>query len=178
MNRLKYITIILFLVITVFATDIKHKTESIIGENFPGDYQYEMVKFQLPPQIKAGIEQKCRQKFFQEFLYIWKIKQGADTKAYAVLDNVYGKSMPITFLVIFDEKGSIINSSIVKYREPYGGGVSDNNWNGQFKGRNAGSSYKVGKDIHSISGATISVNSITKGIRKLAMLMPKITENL
>ena len=82
--------------------------------------------------------------------------------------------MPITFLVIFDSKGSILNSHVVKYREPYGGEISSPKWMNQFKGRNASSRFVVGNDIDGISGATISVYSMSAGIMKLSLLFPKI----
>ena len=42
---------------------------------------------------------------------------------------------------------------------------------------NDSSSYKVGKDISGISGATLSVNSLTKGIHKLSILIHEIIKD-
>ena len=95
-------------------------------------------------------------------------------RAIGLMDNVLGKSLPITFLVTFDLEGTIITSSIVKYREPYGGGVSTSSWIKQFDGKNLNSSFDVGTDIQGISGATISVNSVSKGIKKLTILFNEI----
>jgi len=36
------------------------------------------------------------------------------------------------------------------------------------------SDFVVGKDVSGISGATISVNSVTKGIKKLTLLLNEI----
>lgn len=173
----KFIYIIL-LATLLFANDIKDRTEEIIHNVYPGDVEFEMIKFDIPGNIKNEIEKKCRQKFFQDHLFIWKIRKGNEIKGYAVLDNVYGKSMPITFVVVFDEQFNILNSDVVKYREPYGGAVQSDEWNKQFKGKNAASGYNVGDEISGISGATISVHSLAKGIRKLALLMPKIKDLL
>jgi Na+-translocating ferredoxin:NAD+ oxidoreductase RnfG subunit len=86
--------------------------------------------------------------------------------------------MPITFRVIFDLDGKIIRSEIVKYREQYGGGVSSDQWNEQFKSKDANSSFNIGSDIAAISGATISVNSVTKGIHKLTLIFNSIKNSL
>ena len=67
---------------------------------------------------------------------------------------------------------------IVKYREPYGGQISNKKWLDQFNGKDNSSSYKIGDEISTISGATISVNSITKGIRKLTILISLIGNDL
>lgn len=168
----------LILAASLFANDIKNTTEEQINHVFPGDVKFEMSKVEIPATLKSTIENEVKQRFFADELYIWKITQGSNVKGFAVLDNVYGKSLPITFLVIFDNQFNVLNSSIVKYREPYGGGVAQESWNNQFIGRDAESSYEVGKDINGISGATISVKSVSKGIRKLAILLPKISEKL
>ena len=97
-----------------------------------------------------------------------------DNLCFAVMDNVIGKSMPITFLSIFDSNGKILNSSIIKYREGYGGEVSGKKWLAQFDGMKSDSLYNYPRHISGISGATISVKSVTKGIAKLSLLAPEI----
>lgn len=166
------------LVLILSANDIRDKTEETIHNVFPGDVNTEMITFQLPADLKTSIEKEVRQKFFEDKLYIWKVTKNGEVTGFAILDNVYGKSMPITFLVIFDGNCKILNSSVIKYREPYGGAVRNEEWNSQFKNKDADSGYDVGIDIDGISGATISVNSISKGVRKLALLMPEIKDSL
>ena len=96
---------------------------------------------------------------------------------YAILDNVKGKSLPITFLTVFDENSRVYDSSIIKYREAYGGEVGNKSWLNQFISYNDSSNYKVGSSISGISGATISVNSLTKGINKLSILVDYIIKD-
>ena len=74
--------------------------------------------------------------------------------------------------------GEIINTTIIKYRESFGGEIKHTGWLAQFNNRNNQSSYKVGKDIDGITGATISVNSISKGIHKITILYPLIKDQL
>lgn len=170
--------LLLILASTFAANDIKEKTETTIKDVFGSDIQYEMITFQLPNEIKNRIEKEVKQKFFEDKIYIWKVTKNGEAIGFAVLDNVYGKSLPITFLVIFDSNNTIINSSIVKYREPYGGAVRSEKWNQQFVNKDSSSGFEVGEDIDGISGATISVKSVSKGIHKLVLLMPKIKEQI
>ncbi len=173
---IKYFAAGLMLAAILSASDIRNNAEETIKNVFPGDVKYDLMKIDIPQRLKSQIEKKVQQRFFANELYIWKISKGPSITGYAVMDNVYGKSMPITFLVVFDREFRILNSSIIKYREPYGGGVANENWNDQFAGKDSSSSFKVGSEISGISGATISVNSVSKGIRKLALLIPKISE--
>jgi Na+-translocating ferredoxin:NAD+ oxidoreductase RnfG subunit len=74
--------------------------------------------------------------------------------------------------------GRIINSEVIKYREAYGGEVGNKNWLAQFIHFSDTSDFKLGKNIDGISGATISVNSLSKGIQKIATLFPLIKDKL
>jgi Na+-translocating ferredoxin:NAD+ oxidoreductase RnfG subunit len=179
---MKYLSIIifafLFLQHTAKSQEIKERTEELIKKAFAEDVSFTMQKYQIPASLKSKIEKKVGQKFFADHLFIYKIHSAKKLKGIAVLDNVYGKSMPITFLVIFDPDGKIISSNIVKYREPYGGAVTNKGWNQKFEGKNASSGFVVGKDVDAISGATISVNSVAKGINKLALLIEEIKDKI
>ena len=174
----KILVLILLLILSLSANDIKNKTEDAIENVFNGNVEYEMIVFNIPLDLKNKIEREVQQTFFQDKLYIWKVRKNGKAVGFAVLDNVLGKSLPITFLVIFDTDCRIINSSVIQYREPYGGAVKNENWNAQFKNKDSSSSYDVGKEINGISGATISVHSVSKGIHKLALLLPEIKDQL
>lgn len=158
--------------------EIKERTEELIRNAYNEKVSFVMQKFKIPDPVKNRVEKKVGQKFFADHLFIYKIYAEKKLKGFAVLDNVYGKSMPITFLVIFSPDGEIISSDIVKYREPYGGAVTNKSWNEKFEGKNASSGFAVGKDVDAISGATISVNSVAKGINKLALLISEIKNKL
>lgn len=173
----KYISLAILVSVFVFPQDIKETTEELIKEQFGSDAIYKFEKYKLTKSLKSSIEKKAKQRFFDDEIYLYRIYDKNDLKGYAVLDNVYGKSLPITFLVMFNVSGDVLSSHIVKYREPYGGAVKSERWNDQFVGLNAASEFKVGDNIDSISGATISVNSVTKGIMKTALLIEEIIKN-
>ncbi len=77
-----------------------------------------------------------------------------------------GKEQPITFLVAIDLADRLKDVDILVYREPYGGEVAYESWRRQFRGRGTDAPLVPGRDIRSISGATISVNAVTAGIRR------------
>jgi len=158
--------------------EIKEEVRDIITNTFNIDVQYDYEKYIISDSLKTKVENIARQKFFSESVYILKIFDEEILSGVALLDNVYGKEMPITFLAIFDESGKIIRADIVKYREPYGGSVQNENWTSQFKKKDSNSGFTVGDDIDGITGATISVKSVTKGIYKLSLLYIEIKESL
>ncbi len=162
--------IISFLLIYGLPNSIKDEAEYFLRNFFPNELELKFGKYIIPKDLKNKIEKDTGQKFYKDFLYVWKIFGKGGHYATAILDNVYGKSLPITFIVIFDLYGKIQSVEIIKYREQYGGQVTEKRWLKQFNNRDSFSNYAVGNEISSISGATISVNSITKGVKKLTLL--------
>jgi len=176
--KITKLTFVIFAVSCLFLNvngqDIRQITEGLLKQELGKSITIAEEKFTIPAKAKKNAESATKQKFLNDFIYIYKVSEKGKIKAYGFLDNVKGKAMPITFLVVFNTKGVILSSHIVKYREQYGGEVASKDWNKDFKGMDANSDFTVGKSIDSISGATISVNSVSKGIKKLAILFKEI----
>ncbi len=157
---------------------IKSAAEKFVVTQFSDNVNLSMHTLTLPSALKSKVQNNVKQTFYRDNLYYWEITNEDSTLAYAFLDNVIGKSMPITFIVIINQKGEIMASHVVKYRESYGGEIGNKNWLSQFNKLTNSSEYIVGKNIDGISGATISVNSLSKGIQKIAVLFPLIKDKL
>ena len=174
---MKY-SILIILTSVLWASEIKIACEEHLFSLYPENTDIRMNILQLDKGVKKEVENQVKQKFYRDKLYYWTISQDDTTIAYAFLDNVIGKSMPITFLVILNINGDIINTNVIKYREAYGGEVGNRGWLQQFVNRDNNSSYKIGGNIDGISGATISVKSMSKGIQKITTLYPLIQNQL
>ena len=174
---MKFIISILLLSSFLFPSEIIKNTENRIKEIFPDYLDIEHSKYQINSKTKKLIQNKVKQEFFRNEVNLWVIQNSDSLKYYAILDNVKGKSMPITFLTIFNHTGNVHTSSIIKYREAYGGEVAGKSWLNQFTNYTDTSNYKVGKAISGISGATISVHSVSKGIKKLSILIYQIMKD-
>ena len=173
------ILLVLLGFIVIKAADIQSDVEDIIKSEFCSNCDLSLHKYLLPDDLKTQTENQVRQKFFDGYVYIWKICEQDSLKGFGVLDNTYGKSLPITFLVIFSSDGGIIQVDIIRYREPYGGAIGSRNWLNQFKGKSGSDGFKIDKNIDSITGATISVSSVTRGVYKLTLMMEHIiSENV
>ena len=176
-NKMKKILIILFLCFFLIPGEIKDNTLIAIKSFYGKDTKIVSKTFKIPKTTKKEIQNKVRQKFYRDKIYYWVIKKNGEIKGYALLDNSIGKTQPITYLVIFNLNGEVINSKIIKYRESYGGQVKSKKWLRQFNGMKKDSLYSHPKDITGITGATLSVKSVTKGISKLSLLLPHIIKD-
>ena len=97
---------------------------------------------------------------------VLRVSRGDSLLGFAVVRAVRGKDQPITFLVATDSADRLRDIDILVYREPYGGEVAYEAWRRQFRGKSSSDKLEVGRDIRSISGATISVNAVTAGVRR------------
>jgi len=98
---------------------------------------------------------------------VLRVSRADSLLGFAAVGNVLGKDQPITFLVAIDPTERLKDVDILVYREPYGDEVAYEPWRRQFRGKSAGDSLRVGKEIRSISGATISVHAVTLGVRRM-----------
>jgi Na+-translocating ferredoxin:NAD+ oxidoreductase RnfG subunit len=97
---------------------------------------------------------------------VLRIARSDTLLGFALVRAVRGKDQPITFLVATDTADRLKDIDILVYREPYGGEVAYEAWRRQFRGKSAHDTLDVGRQIRSISGATISVNAVTVGVRR------------
>jgi Na+-translocating ferredoxin:NAD+ oxidoreductase RnfG subunit len=97
---------------------------------------------------------------------VYRVSRQGALLGFAQVRNVKGKDQPITYLVATDSADALRDIDILVYREPHGGEVAYEPWRKQFRGKTTGSPLQVGRDIRNISGATISSNSVTRGVRK------------
>jgi len=175
----KYILLIsiLFYSLNLTASEIRSDVEDIINEIYPASSLL-FSKQLLPDDIRQKISAQTDQKFYAEHIYLWRICHRDSAVGLALLDNVYGKSQPITFLVILSKKGTIRKVAILRYREPYGGAVASQSWLDQFTGLSSSDKFNIDQEIDGISGATISVGSVTTGISKLTLLWEFYLKNI
>ena len=183
-NNYKYFTkkiimVIIFLplLFSTLISGIIDEVESKLIAKYNNATNIEYNIYDIPQGIKKEIQYSVRQKFFRDKIHFWKINIEKDIVYTAILDNTIGKSMPITFLVIISNEGNILDTEIIKYREPYGGEISNKKWTSQFIGKNIKSNFIIGKDIQGITGATISVHSVNKGVQKLIKIYPSLINN-
>jgi Na+-transporting NADH:ubiquinone oxidoreductase subunit NqrC len=98
-------------------------------------------------------------------------KQANTTLGYVVVDNVIGKFELITYAVAVGTDGTIRQIEILSYRESHGGEVRLPAWRIQFVGKTVAGPLRVGDDIANISGATLSCNHVTDGVRRIVAVL-------
>ncbi|WP_375325039.1 FMN-binding protein [Flagellimonas sp. GZD32] len=98
---------------------------------------------------------------------LFQVKNGSDVLGYAFFDQAPSKTAKFDYLVVFDAQLKVVNTKVLVYREEYGGEIGSKRWLKQFIGKTGGDRVSVTSNIDVISGATISVNSMTKAMDNL-----------
>lgn len=87
---------------------------------------------------------------------------------YGYIGNAPSKTATYDYLVLFDTNWIITKSKVLVYREEYGGEIGSKRWLRQFTGATVGGKpLRYNQEIIPISGATISVQSMTKAMNEL-----------
>ena len=107
----------------------------------------------------------------------YKIIDSNQLLGYAFIGTAPSKTDTFEYLVVFDLSLVIKKVNVLVYREDYGGEIGSNRWLRQFVGKARSTDLAVGKNIAAISGATISVYSMTNAVNQLLNEMNKF-ENI
>jgi len=110
----------------------------------------------------ATVERETGTRYFAGALRAWRAADG-----YFFVDAVIGKHDLISYALALGADGKVRQVEILEYREAYGGEIRNAAWRRQFVGRAAGDPVQIGRDIRNISGATLSCQHVTDGIRRL-----------
>ena len=130
---------------------------------FPEADEIKKEKQWLTSDQKLSIGELCLQTITENrFTFYLGIKSGKPV-GYMLIDNIIGKSFPITFMTVLNLDGTVRDVEIMVYREPQGWEVRNKSFRSQFYGKDSSTDSR---DIMSISGATLSATSITRGVYK------------
>ena len=74
-------------------------------------------------------------------------------------------------MILFDPSFTIKKASVLIYREDYGGEIGSKRWLSQFIGKTFFDKFIYRKNVAAISGATISVNSMTDAVNDILVYL-------
>ncbi len=106
----------------------------------------EGLNSELPVSMKRGLR---------------KIISSEDHLGYVFVGFAPSKTAQFDYLVLFDTKARVVHAKVLIYREEYGGEIGSKRWLRQFHGMDGNDRVSHETNIDAISGATISVRSMT-----------------
>ena len=145
--------------------------EEAIKLMFPKSERVKKDLLRLPADRKTAIEERIGWKFPEEAFEVYIGETGTQVDGYAFVQNTIGKHKPMTYMVGVDARGRVSNVELLVFRESRGSEVRTKRFNVQYEGKTASDPVRLNKDIINISGATMSVRSMTAGIKRVLVLV-------
>ena len=125
----------------------------------------------LTQEKKESIEQQIGWKFPETAFELYIGETGGKIDGYAMIHNTIGKHKHMTYMVGVDATGACSDVELLVYREARGSDVGKKRFNAQYEGKTVSDPIRIHKDIINISGATMSVRSISAGVKRVLVLV-------
>ena len=156
--------------------EIKHAEVFLTEEEalklmFPKSERIRQEVLALNQEQKHMVEERIGWKFPEERFEVYVGETGATVDGYALVQNTIGKHKPMTYMVGVDGKGEVTNVELLVFREAKGSEVRTKRFNSQYEGKTVLDPVRINKDIINISGATMSVRSLSAGVKRVLVLI-------
>ena len=125
----------------------------------------------LSQEKKDAIEQRIGWKFPEDSFELYIGETGDRIDGYAMVHNTIGKHKHMTYMVGVDNRGACKDVELLVFREAKGSEVRRKRFNAQYEGKTVSDPIRINKDIINITGATMSVRSISAGVKRVLVLV-------
>jgi len=141
--------------------------EQALALVFPECDEIVTDEFVMSPEEKSSLEKLLSRRLYEDGFRAYIGKKKGAIQGYAIITEEIGKFHPFTFVVGVDADGKITNIAVLVYRESRGGEIAKKRFLYQFMGKSLKNPVRINKDIINITGATMSVQYMCAGVRKV-----------
>jgi len=170
--RFKHILILVF-ALTFLSFGLPKKIQKKVDKEIKLAYQVEsfaFTAFTIPEATAKTLPSKFGIDNFFE------IKSNAKVIGYAYIAKAPSKTAQFDYLVLLDQDLIVKKAKVLIYREEYGGEIGSKRWLKQFIGKTENDALRYNDNIIAISGATISVRSMTNAMNDLLASLKILSE--
>lgn len=141
--------------------------EQALALVFPECDEIVTDEFIMTPAEKDDLEKLLSRRLYEDGFRVYAGKKKSVIQGYAMITEEIGKFHPFTFIVGVTPDGKINNIAVLVYRESRGGEIARKRFLSQFIGKSFKNPLRTNKDIINITGATMSVQYMCAGVRKV-----------
>ena len=141
---------------------------------FPQADAYQEVLLPQNPEQLQALSARAGPQPRHGVVRVWSATRAGVLLGHVFVDEVIGRQSLITYGVGIDTGGALRNLEILAYRESHGGEIRNSAWRAQFDHRDTLEQLRFRTDIKNISGATISSEHVTQGVRWLLALWQSV----
>lgn len=141
---------------------------------FPDSEQIDAQTVVLTPAQKATVEERIGWQFPEHSFECFIGRSNGTVDGWAMIQHTIGKHKPMTYMVGVDPNGEVINVEVLIYRESRGSEVRTKRFNYQYEGKTLYDPIRINRDVINISGATMSVRSMSAGVKRVLVLVDEL----
>jgi len=149
---------------------IQKRVDKEIEKTFDKE-NFELSEITISPDMQEKVPSKFNDNNF------FKIQSKNQLIGYAYIAKAPSKTAQFDYLVLLNPDLTVAKSNVLIYREEYGGEIGSTRWLKQFIGKKPGDDLQYGDNIVAISGATISVRSMTNAMNDFLESIKLLQEN-
>lgn len=174
MNRRSLILFTGAMILSHGAFAISYMTqEEALHWALPDAENIKIEKHELSKDRKIVVEEQIGWKLKENQFTFYAGYSAGKITGYAFIDEEIGRYQPITFVVALTPEGKVRDFEIMVYRETIGNQIKGRKFLSQFQGRDVSSPMRLGQDVDSITGATLSARAATRVVKKAVVLFQK-----
>lgn len=144
--------------------------EEALAKVFAGCDKIESEFLTLTSEGREYFKELLKRPDLETTFQVYIGKKGDVISRYAIITEEMGCFHPITWILSTNTEGRILDIAVMVYRESRGHEVSRKRFLKQFGGKSIKDSLSTNKDIIRITGATVSVQAVCRGVRKCLLL--------
>ena len=149
---------------SALALDVS-STQDAVKAAFSGADKIVKKRIRLTTPQRAAIGKLTTRVIRDKVINFYVGQKGSQVMGYAVVERVTNRSWSISYMVVMNSDGSVKDVEVLNYEGARNWGVQYESWLKQFFGMRADSDFR---SISGITGATISVRTISAGVHKAA----------
>ncbi len=158
----------------VVQAKVYHARDEALGLAFPGADRVEVRDVLLTKDQHAKVEQLAKAPLESDLVTLYVGWKGDAPSAYAIFDTHTVRTFPETFLVVISPEGAVVATHILAFHEPEDY-LPSQRWLDTLRGKTLEDEMRVGGDVAAVTGATLSTNAVTSGIRRALALWAVLT---
>lgn len=157
------------------ATAVRYLTkEEALHIAMPEAQEIQVERIQLTPEQQQRVQAKVAEPVDTDTFFFHVGKHHGQVHGYAYITDKKGRHRPITFVVGLKADCTVRDVAIMIYREPRGYEVKEKRFLRQYQRKTVDDPIEVHRDIKNISGATISAESVSAGVREAIALCEEV----
>ena len=145
------------------ALEVSSKEEAV-KMAFPGADKIIKKRIRMTSAQRAAIGKLSTQMIRDKTMSFYNGLKSGQNMGYAVVERETNRSWSISYMVVMNVDGTVKDVEVLSLEGPRNWGVQYQSWLEQFIGMNSDSDFR---SVSGITGATISVRTITAGVQKV-----------